>query len=116
MLFGDYFSNNVQLKLEEDLKNIEQGDRTVQEYLREYTQLLNCVPFAARDELHRVYLFERGLHSEIYTLVQTQRLQTLDASIEQDLWVERGTTVLRERTSTLWSSSEKKRPAPEDGE
>nr|CAD1825965.1 unnamed protein product [Ananas comosus var. bracteatus] len=78
-----YFSNSVKQKLKEDLKRIQQGERAVQEYIREFTRLLNCVPFVARDKAHRVYLFEQGLRPEIFLLVQAQRLRTLDASLEQ---------------------------------
>ncbi|XP_020110876.1 uncharacterized protein LOC109725889 [Ananas comosus] len=95
MLYGMYFPNSVKQKLEEDLKKIQQGGQTVQEYIREFTRLLNCVPFVARDEAHRVYLFEQGLRSEIFWLVQAQRLRTLDASMEQALWVERGDISIR---------------------
>lgn len=115
LLFGTYFLNNIKQKLEEDLKNSQQGDRSVQKYLREFTRLLNCVPFVAKDELHRVYLFERGLRPEIYTLVQWQRLQTLDPATEQALWVERGATMLKERVLVSGQSSERKRPVPEEG-
>nr|CAD1822815.1 unnamed protein product [Ananas comosus var. bracteatus] len=60
-LFDDLFipeREQREQKFEEDMKKLQQGERVVQEYIREFTRLLNCVPFAARDEAHRVYLFE----------------------------------------------------------
>lgn len=49
-LFRAYFSNSVKEKLEENIKNLRQGDRTVQEYVREFTHILNCISFVIRDE------------------------------------------------------------------
>nr|CAD1844012.1 unnamed protein product [Ananas comosus var. bracteatus] len=117
MLYGAYFPNSVKQKLEEDLKKLQQGERSVQEYTREFTRLLNCVPFVARDEAHRVYLYEGGLRLEIFRLVQAQRLRTLDASIEQALWVERGDVSIRERAHVQvpGQSQDRKRPVPDDG-
>ena len=83
MLFGMFFPNSVKQKLEEDLRRLQQGDRPVQEYVREFTRLLNCVPFVARDEAHRVYMFEQGLRPDIFRLVRAQRSRTLDASISR---------------------------------
>ncbi len=60
-MFGAFFPDNSRQKLEEDLWNIQQGDRIVLEYIREFTQLLNRVPYVARDKVHRIYIFERGL-------------------------------------------------------
>ncbi|XP_020097825.1 uncharacterized protein LOC109716690 [Ananas comosus] len=95
-LYGAYFPNSVKQKLKEDLKKLQQGERSVQEYPHEFTRLLNCVPFVARDEAHKVYLYEGGLRPEILRLVQAQRLRTLDASIEQALLVEKGDVSIRE--------------------
>nr|CAD1837511.1 unnamed protein product [Ananas comosus var. bracteatus] len=110
MLFGMFFPNSVKQKLEEDLRRLQQGDRPVQEYVWEFTRLLNCVPFAARDEAHMVYMFEQGLRPDIFRLTRTQRSRTLDASIEQALWVERGETSLQERTQAVGQSQDRKRP------
>nr|CAD1840703.1 unnamed protein product [Ananas comosus var. bracteatus] len=115
ILYGMYFPNSMKQKIEEDLKRIQQGERTVQEYVREFTRLLNCVPFVARDEAHRVYLFEQGLRPDLFRFVRAQRSRTLDASIEQALWEERGEVSLRERTQAVGQSQDRKRPFPNDG-
>nr|CAD1833452.1 unnamed protein product [Ananas comosus var. bracteatus] len=115
MLYEAYFSTSVKQKLEEDLKKLQQGERSVQEYTSEFTRLLNCVPFVARDEAHKVYLYEGGLRPEILQLVQAQRLRTLDSSIEQALWVERGEVSVRQRAPVPGQSQDRKRPAPDDG-
>lgn len=79
----------------------------MQEYTREFTRLLNCVPFAARDEARKVYLDERGSRPKNITLVLAQRLQTLDAPIEQALWVERGATMVSKRATVTGQSGQK---------
>nr|CAD1823002.1 unnamed protein product [Ananas comosus var. bracteatus] len=67
-----------------------------------------------QDEAHRVYLFEQGLRPDVFRLVRAQRLRTLDASIEQALWVERGEVSLQERTQAVGQSRDQKRPFPDD--
>ncbi len=115
ILLGTYFSSSVKQKLEDDLKNLQQGDRLVHVYYHELMHFLNCVPFVARDGPHQVELFEIGLCSEIYTLVHAQRLQTLEEAAEYALWVERGGAVVAMRGGVVAQSSERKRPAPDVG-
>nr|CAD1820593.1 unnamed protein product [Ananas comosus var. bracteatus] len=50
LLYEPYFPNSVKQKLEEDLKKLQQGERSVQEYTHEFTRLLNCVSFVVRDK------------------------------------------------------------------
>nr|CAD1844113.1 unnamed protein product [Ananas comosus var. bracteatus] len=83
LLYGAHFPNSMKQKLKEDLKKLRQGEQSVQEYTREFTRLLNCVPFVARDEAYKVYLFERGLRQEIFVLVQAQRLPFFSALDER---------------------------------
>ncbi len=70
MLFEAYFPNSVQERMEDDLKRLRQGGRTIQEYLREFTHLLGCAPFVAQNDRHRANLFERRLRLELYQQVQ----------------------------------------------
>ncbi len=109
------FSNSVKRKLEEDLKNLQHRNRSVHEYIREFTRLLNCIPFAARDEAHQIYMFEKGLHKDLYQFVHSQRLQTLEAVMEHALWMEREATVLKEWDKALGATSGEKCPMPFDG-
>nr|CAD1843459.1 unnamed protein product [Ananas comosus var. bracteatus] len=96
MLYRAYFPNSVKKKFENDLKRMRQEDRSVQEYVREFVQVLNCVPSAVRDEQCKAYLIERGLRSEIYQFLQPQHFRTLDEVIEMVLWVERGAAGMKE--------------------
>lgn len=76
---------------------------------------MNCVSFVAKDKAHKVYLYKRGLRPEIFVLVQVQRLRTLDALIEQVLWVEKGAILVRWWATVLGQSQDRKRPIPDDG-
>nr|CAD1832646.1 unnamed protein product [Ananas comosus var. bracteatus] len=44
LLLAHYFPTCVKRKMEQDLRNLHQGDRTVAEYEREYSRLLHCLP------------------------------------------------------------------------
>ncbi len=87
----------------------------IQEYIREFTRLLNYVPQAARDEAQRINMFEQGLRQDIYQFIRSLRLHTLDASMEQALYVDRGAAVMVERTLAPAEISGAKRLAPVDG-
>lgn len=87
----------------------------MQEYAREFTRLLSWVPFAATDEARKVYLDEKGSRMKIFTSVPAQRLQTLDASIEQTLWDKRRASAISERATVTGQSQDRKRPTLEDG-
>lgn len=69
LLYKAYFLNSIKQKLEEDLKNLQQSDISVQKDAWEFNWLLNYIPFVERDETHEVYLFERNLRYEIFTLI-----------------------------------------------
>ncbi len=66
--------------MEDDLKHIQQGSRTVMEYQREFVKLVNCVPFVIWDEAHKAQLFLDGLRSNIFQVVQAADLHTFSAS------------------------------------
>nr|CAD1837154.1 unnamed protein product [Ananas comosus var. bracteatus] len=61
LLLAHYFPTSVKRKMEQDLRNLRQGDRTVIEYEREFSRLLHCVPFVVRDDEDKARIFERGL-------------------------------------------------------
>ncbi len=55
LLLGAFFPESVRQRLEEDLRNLQQGGHSVLEYIVDFNRLLNSVPHAARDEAHRVF-------------------------------------------------------------
>ena len=66
LLLEHYFPDSVKRKMEQDLRNVRQGDRTVAEYEREFSRLLHCVPFVVRDDEDKARIFERGLRPSIF--------------------------------------------------
>lgn len=60
--------------MERDLCNLRQGDEMAAEYEREFSRLLHCVPFVARDDEDKARIFEIGLRPSIFRLVQSANL------------------------------------------
>nr|CAD1836355.1 unnamed protein product [Ananas comosus var. bracteatus] len=58
LLLAHYFLDGVKRKMEQDLRNLRQGDRTVAEFEREFSRLLHCVPFIVRDDEDKAGIFE----------------------------------------------------------
>ncbi|XP_020095999.1 uncharacterized protein LOC109715431 [Ananas comosus] len=115
MLFDMYFPSSVKERMEDELKKLRQGSHSVQEYFQEFSRLLTCVPFVARNDRHRADMFEKGLSPELYKLVQIQHLSTLEASVEMAMRAERGEVVLRERAEMEQSSDRKRSTESEAG-
>nr|CAD1825884.1 unnamed protein product [Ananas comosus var. bracteatus] len=83
--------------MEQDLRSLRQGDRTVAEYEREFSQLLHCVPFVVRDDEDKARIFERGLRPSIFRFVQSSNLQTYREVADRALIVENGATEVQEQ-------------------
>nr|CAD1835654.1 unnamed protein product [Ananas comosus var. bracteatus] len=66
LLLAHYFPTSVKRKMEQDLRSLRQGDRTVAEYEREFSRLLHCVPFVVRDDEDKARIFERGLRPSTF--------------------------------------------------
>ncbi len=115
MLFGAFFSDSVKEKLEDDLKNIKQGNRSVMEYQREFMRLANCVPFVIRDESHKARLFVDGLRGDIFRLVQSADLHTFQQVVDRATLVERGVVLARARSERSDRNKDKKRSQAQSG-
>nr|CAD1842389.1 unnamed protein product [Ananas comosus var. bracteatus] len=96
--------------MEQDLRNLRQGDRTVAEYEREFSRLLHCVPFVVRDDEDKARIFERGLRPSIFQFVQSSNLQTYREVVNRALIVESSAADLQERREAL-DKGKGKRPA-----
>ncbi len=64
-----YFPRSVKRQMERDLHNLRQEDKTVAEYERKFTRLLNCIPHVVRDDEDKACHFENGLQPSIFRLV-----------------------------------------------
>nr|CAD1821723.1 unnamed protein product [Ananas comosus var. bracteatus] len=112
LLLAHYFPDSVKRKIEQDLRNLCQGDRTVAEYEREFSRLLHCVPFVVRDDEDKARIFERGLRPSIFRFVQSSNLQTYQEVVNRALIVESGVADLQERREGM-DKGKGKRPAAE---
>nr|CAD1820576.1 unnamed protein product [Ananas comosus var. bracteatus] len=101
LLLAHYFSTSVKRKMEQDLRNLRQGDRTVAEYEREYSRLLHCVPFVVRDDEDKARIFEQGLRPPIFRFVQSSNLQTYREVVDRALIVESGAAEVQERREAM---------------
>nr|CAD1829990.1 unnamed protein product [Ananas comosus var. bracteatus] len=97
LLLEHYFLVRINRKMEQDLREMRQGDRTVAEYEREFSQLLHYAPFVVRDDEDKAPIFERGLRPSIFQLVQPSNLQTYQDVVKRALIVESCAIDLQER-------------------
>nr|CAD1820658.1 unnamed protein product [Ananas comosus var. bracteatus] len=84
LLLEHYFLVRVKRKMEQDLREMRQGDQTVADYEREFSQLLHYAPFVVRDDEVSRPGFQRKLTSRVHrpavyttTQVYTRRLQPI---------------------------------------
>nr|CAD1821821.1 unnamed protein product [Ananas comosus var. bracteatus] len=97
LLLVHYLSTSVKRKMEQDLRNLRQGDRTVAEYEQEFSRLLHCVPFVVPDDEDKARIFERGLRPSIFRFVQSSNLQTYREVVYRALIVESGAADVQEQ-------------------
>nr|CAD1835028.1 unnamed protein product [Ananas comosus var. bracteatus] len=112
LLLAHYFPTSVKRKMEQDLRSLRQGDRTVAEYEREFSRLLHCVPFIVRDDEDKARIFERGLRPSIFRFVQSSNLQTYREVVDSALIVESGAADVQEQREAR-DKGKAKRPAAE---
>nr|CAD1823284.1 unnamed protein product [Ananas comosus var. bracteatus] len=112
LLLEHYFLVRVKRKMEQDLREMRQGDRTVAEYEREFSRLLHYAPFVVRDDEDKARIFERGLQPSIFQLVQPSNLRTYQDVVNRALIVESCAADLQERREGL-NKGKGKRPVAE---
>nr|CAD1839578.1 unnamed protein product [Ananas comosus var. bracteatus] len=112
LLLAHYFPTSVKRKMEQDLCNLRQGDRTVAEYEQEFSLLLHCVPFVVRDDEDKARIFEQRLRSSIFRFVQSSYLQTYREVVDRVLIVESGAADVQERRKAM-DKGKAKRPEAE---
>nr|CAD1821858.1 unnamed protein product [Ananas comosus var. bracteatus] len=112
LLLAHYLPTSVKRKMEQDLRNLRQGDRIVAEYEREFSRLLHCVPFVVRDDEDKARIFERGLRPSIFRFVQSSDLQNYREVVDRALIVESGAADVQEQREAR-DRGKAKRPAAE---
>ncbi|XP_020080782.1 uncharacterized protein LOC109704457 [Ananas comosus] len=82
MLFMEYFPDSDKRKMKKDFRKLRQENRSVQEYEREFTHLVNCVPGMVHTDRDRAEYFERGLRPDIFRTVNALKLKTFEEVLD----------------------------------
>ncbi|XP_020080555.1 uncharacterized protein LOC109704198 [Ananas comosus] len=96
LLYAKYFPDSEKKKLQEQFRKLKQGNRSIGEYEREFSHIIDCVPEVVRDDRDQADWFKRGLQSDIYKVVHALKLTTFTEVLDRALWVEQGNTHIRE--------------------
>ncbi|XP_020106573.1 uncharacterized protein LOC109722831 [Ananas comosus] len=109
-----YFPDSEKRKLRDRFQNLRQGDRSVREYEREFSRLVNWVPGVVQDDKDRADCFVRGLQPDIFKAVHNLKLQTFAEVLDRALWIEQGNASVREERESYYKEKGKGRPASGD--
>ncbi|XP_020086723.1 uncharacterized protein LOC109709062 [Ananas comosus] len=109
LLFTNYFPDSEKKKLQEQFRKLKQGNRSVGEYEREFSHIINCVPDVVRDDRDRADWFERGLRPDIYRAVHILKLTSFAKMLDRALWAEQGNAHVREEREAFERDGGKKR-------
>nr|CAD1840675.1 unnamed protein product [Ananas comosus var. bracteatus] len=97
----EYFPDSDRRKMKEDCRKLRQGNRSVREYEREFTHLVNCVPGMVHTDRDRADYFERGLRPEIFKIISALKLKSFEEVLDRALWVERSNAIAREERESF---------------
>nr|CAD1825758.1 unnamed protein product [Ananas comosus var. bracteatus] len=94
-------------KLQDKFWKLRQGDRSVREYEREFSHIIDCVPDVVRDDKDRADWFLRGLRPKIYEAVQILKLRTFAEVLDRALWAEHGSAYARGERESMEKERDK---------
>nr|CAD1837483.1 unnamed protein product [Ananas comosus var. bracteatus] len=109
LLYVNYFPDREKKKLQEQFRKLKQGSRSVVEYEREFSHIIDCVPDVVRNDRDRADWFERGFRSDIYKAVHILKLTTFAGVLDRALWAEQGNAHIREKREASEKDGGKKR-------
>lgn len=75
-MFSTSFPDSEKRELQERFRKLRQGDRSVREYVREFSNIANCIPYVVRDDKDKTDCFEWRFRPEIFIAVHSLKLQT----------------------------------------
>nr|CAD1820642.1 unnamed protein product [Ananas comosus var. bracteatus] len=101
IVFMEYFPDSDRRKMKEDFRKLRQGNRSVREYEREFTHLVNYVPGMVHTDRDRADYFERGLRPEIFKIISALKLKSFEEVLDRALWVERSNAIAREERESF---------------
>ncbi|XP_020099565.1 uncharacterized protein LOC109717978 [Ananas comosus] len=95
-MYTNYFPDSEKQKLQDQFQKLNQGNRSVGEYEREFSHIIDCVSDVVRDDKDRADWFEQGLRPDIYKAVHILKLTTFAEVLDRALWAEHGNAYVRE--------------------
>nr|CAD1820674.1 unnamed protein product [Ananas comosus var. bracteatus] len=107
LLLMKYFLESDKRKIKEDFRKLRQGSRSVREYEKEFSHLINYVSCLVHSDRDRAEVFERGLPPDIFKVIHAFRLKTYDEVLNRALWVERGNAIAWEECEAFEKDKEK---------
>nr|CAD1839548.1 unnamed protein product [Ananas comosus var. bracteatus] len=107
LIFSTYFSDSEKRKLQDRFRKLRQGDRSVREYERKFSCIMNCVPNVVRDDKDMADCFEWGLRPKIFEAMHPLKLQTFAEVLDRALWVEQGGAFVREERESYYKEKGK---------
>ncbi|XP_020110393.1 uncharacterized protein LOC109725562 [Ananas comosus] len=107
MILMEYFPESDKRKINEDFRKLRQSSRSVREYEREFTHLVNYVSSLVHGNRDRAEAFEHGLRPEIFKVIHAFRLKTYKEVLDRALCVERGNAIAREEREAFEKDEER---------
>ncbi|XP_020102689.1 uncharacterized protein LOC109720181 [Ananas comosus] len=109
ILLMEYFPESDKRKIKEDFRKLRQRNRTVREYEREFSHMVDCVPGLVHGDRDRAEVFECGLRPKIFKTIHALRLKTYEKVLDRALWVERGNAIAREEREAFERDKDKEK-------
>ncbi|XP_020112143.1 uncharacterized protein LOC109726764 [Ananas comosus] len=109
LMYTNYFPESKKKKLQDRFRKLRQGNRSVGEYEREFSHIIDCVPDVMRDDRDRPDWFEQGLRPDIYRAVHILKLTTFSEVLDRALWAEHSNAHIREEREASEKDGGKKR-------
>ncbi|XP_020108725.1 uncharacterized protein LOC109724340 [Ananas comosus] len=117
LMFTNYFPDSVKKKLQDQFRKLRQGNRSVGEFEREFSHIIDYVPDVVRDDKDRADWFERGLRPDIYKAVHILKLTTFVEVLDRAIWAEHGNAYVRvEREASEKDRGKKRAPSGSGGQ
>ncbi|XP_073025185.1 uncharacterized protein [Primulina eburnea] len=88
MFYNKYFSKDVRANKASDFLNLKQGTMSMAEYIQQFEDGVQYVPYIAQNDTSKGEHFMRGLRSEIKRDVQMSKVATYGEIVERALMAE----------------------------
>lgn len=87
IFFEKYFTVDVRAQRADQFYSLRQGDKSVNDYVRKFEQLVTYVPHLAKESVDKMNAFLRGLNSKMRKDCTVNACTTFQSSIDRDMKV-----------------------------